>query len=234
MMGPMAKRVLHVVTNVDRYGDSDEPTGLWLSELTHAWDIFEAAGFEQVLVSPTGGAVPLEPRSLSFPNLDATAKAWHADPARMALLQRTAMPSQIDAGDFDAIFYTGGHAVMFDFPEDAGLQRLAASIWEHGGVVASVCHGCCGLLDVTLPDGSLLVEGRRLTGFSWTEERLAKVTELVPFDVEAALKARGARYAKAVLPLVPYVVTDGRLVTGQNPASAKATARRVVELLAQA
>ena len=230
----MANRVLHVVTNVDRIGEAEHPTGLWLSELTHAWHVFEEAGFEQLLVSPTGGAVPLDPRSLSFPALEATAKAWQADPARIALLRRTAAPAQIDAGDFDAILYAGGHGAMVDLPHDAGLQRLAASIWEHGGVVASVCHGICGLLDVALPDGSLLVAGRRVTGFSSTEERLARLADVVPYDVEDALRERGARYAKAVLPMVPYVVTDGRLVTGQNPASAKATAKRVAEVLANA
>ncbi|QCR19119.1 type 1 glutamine amidotransferase domain-containing protein [Agrococcus sp. SGAir0287] len=228
----MAKRVLHVVTTVDRIGDARHPTGLWLTELTHAWQVFEEAGFEQLLVSSGGSAVPLDPRSLAFPALDATAKAWQADTARMALLQRPAAPAQIDAGDFDAILYAGGHGAMVDLPADPGLQRLAASIWEHGGVVASVCHGVCGLLDVSLPDGSLLVGGRRLTGFSSTEERLARLADVVPFDVEAALRERGARYAKAVLPMVPYVVTDGRLVTGQNPASANTTARRVVEVLA--
>lgn len=227
----MSKRVLHVVTNVDRYGDSEHPTGLWLSELTHAWHVFEEAGYEQVIVSPTGGRVPIEPRSLVFPNLDRSAKTWQSDPVRMALLDRTATPSQIDAGDFDAIFYTGGHAVMYDFPDDAGLQRLAASIWQHGGVVSSVCHGYCGLLDVTLDDGTRLVDGKRLTGFAWTEERLARVDRLVPFDAEAAMRDRGARYEKAALPFVPYVVADGRLVTGQNPASAKATAKRVVGVL---
>ena len=99
----MTKRILNVVTNVGHYDDPSHPTGLWLSELTHAWHVFEEHGFEQTLVSPAGGAVPLEPRALKFPNYDRTAKAWRNDPAKMALLQTTASPDQVDAADFDAI-----------------------------------------------------------------------------------------------------------------------------------
>ncbi|BEH02523.1 hypothetical protein SDC9_84995 [bioreactor metagenome] len=111
----MTKRILDVVTNVAHYDDPSHPTGLWLSELTHAWQVFEQRGFEQTIVSPQGGHSPLEPRSLKFPNDDATARASRADPARMALLEHTARPDEIDPADFDAIYFTGGHAVMFDF-----------------------------------------------------------------------------------------------------------------------
>ncbi len=228
----MNRRILTVVTNVDRYdADPSHPTGLWLSELTHAYDIFEARGFEQTIVSPAGGRSPLEPRSLKFPNYDRSAKAWHDDPARMALLENTASPEQLDSADYDAIYFTGGHAVMFDFPGSEGLQRITREIFESGGIVGAVCHGYCGLLDTRLSDGSYLVAGRNLTGFSWREEVLAGVDKLVPYDVEERMKARGARYSKALLPFVSNSVVDGRLVTGQNPASAKETATRVAALL---
>jgi putative intracellular protease/amidase len=228
----MNRRILTVVTNVDRYdADPSHPTGLWLSELTHAYDIFEARGFEQTIVSPAGGRSPLEPRSLKFPNYDRSAKAWHDDPARMALLENTASPEQLDSADYDAIYFTGGHAVMFDFPGSEGLQRITREIFESGGVVGAVCHGYCGLLDTRLSDGSYLVAGRNLTGFSWREEVLARVDKLVPYNVEERMKARGASYSKALLPFVSNSVVDGRLVTGQNPASAKETATRVAALL---
>ncbi len=227
----MSRRILHVVSNVARYGDSTEPTGLWLSELTHAWEVFAAHGYEQRLVSPAGGASPLEPRSLKWPNLDATAKAWLADPARMALLASTAQPDEIDAADFDAIYFTGGHAVMWDFPDARGLQQITRQIHERGGIVSSVCHGYCGLLNTRLSDGVLLVAGRRVTGFSWVEEVLAGVARKVPYNAEAKMKQRGAHYEKAWLPFIPKVVVDGRLVTGQNPQSAKATAEQVAVLL---
>ncbi len=227
-------RILTVVTNVAHYADADHPTGLWLSELTHAWDAFAAAGYSQALVSPAGGAVPLEPRSLKFPSRDASARAWLGDPARMALLAQTPAPGDVDASNYAAIFFTGGHAVMYDFTDNPGLQRLTREVFEAGGVVASVCHGYCGLLNVTLSDGSHLLDGRRMTGFSWREEVLAGVAKLVPYDAEEAARERGGRYSRARLPFVPHVVHDGRLVTGQNPASAKATAARVVAMLGAA
>ncbi|MCP1603409.1 type 1 glutamine amidotransferase domain-containing protein [Pseudomonas citronellolis] len=227
----MSKRILHVVSNVAHYADPADPTGLWLSELTHAYDLFAAKGYAQRIVSPKGGVTPLEPRSLKWPNRDASAKAWLADDAHRALLASTAKPEDIDPADFDAIYFTGGHAVMWDFPDDAGLQRLTRAIYERGGIVSSVCHGYCGLLNTRLSDGSLLVAGRRITGFSWREEILAGVAKKMPYNAEEEMKRRGARYEKALLPFVPKVVVDGRLVTGQNPQSAKATALRVAELL---
>ncbi|MFF4342935.1 type 1 glutamine amidotransferase domain-containing protein [Kitasatospora sp. NPDC001540] len=230
----MTKRVLNVVTNVAHYDDPSHPTGLWLSELTHAWHVFERHGFEQTLVSPAGGAVPLEPRSLKFPNLDRTARAWYTDPARMALLERTAGPEEIDASDFDAIYFTGGHAVMYDFRDNEGLQRITREIFERGGVVSSVCHGYCGLLNTKLSDGTHLVAGRKVTGFSWREEVLARVAEFVPYNPEEEMKKRGALYEKARLPFVPYAVVDGNLVTGQNPGSAKETAKKVAARLLEA
>ncbi len=227
----MTKRILNVVTNVGHYDDPSHKTGLWLSELSHAWQVFDDHGFEQTLVSPEGGAVPLEPRSLKFPNYDKSAKAWRSNPARMALLDSTASPEQVDSADYDAIFFTGGHAVMYDFPGSEGLQRITREIFERGGIVSSVCHGYCGLLDTTLSDGSYLIAGRKLTGFAWREEKLARVDKLVPYNAEEKAKARGALYEKAKLPFVSYAVVDGNLVTGQNPGSAKETANRVASLL---
>ncbi len=227
----MTAHILHVVTNVGHYDDPEHPTGLWLSELTHAWHVFEQRGFEQTIVSPNGGASPLEPRSLRFPNSDRTAKAWRADPAKMALLERTLSPDEIDSSHFDAIYFTGGHAVMYDFPGSEGLQRITREIFERDGIVSSVCHGYCGLLDTRLSDGSYLISGRRMTGFSWKEEELAKVDGLVPYNAEDAAKQRGALYEKSRIPFASYTVVDGNLITGQNPGSAKATAKEVVARL---
>ncbi|MDO7868150.1 type 1 glutamine amidotransferase domain-containing protein [Nocardioides jiangxiensis] len=227
----MAKRVLLVVTNVGHYDDDVHPTGLWLSELTHAWHVFEEAGYEQTLVSPAGGKVPLEPRALKFPNVDKTAKAWLADPVKMALLENTKSPDEIASADYDAIYFTGGHAVMYDFLDNRGLQKITRELYERGAVVSSVCHGYCGLLNTTLSDGSFLIAGKHMTGFAWREEELAKVHKLVPYNAEKVAKQRGGLYEKAKLPFVPYAVVDGNLVTGQNPPSAKKTAKAVVKLL---
>ncbi|APA75383.1 type 1 glutamine amidotransferase domain-containing protein [Mycobacterium avium] len=227
----MTKRILNVVTNVAHYDEPEHPTGLWLSELTHAWHVFDEHGLEQTLVSPSGGKVPLEPRALKFPNYDKTAKAWRADPGKMALLENTRSPDEIDSADYDAIYFTGGHAVMYDFPDSIGLQRITREIYERGDIVASVCHGYCGLLNTTLSDGSYLIAGKKMTGFSWREEVLARVDKLVPYNAEQRAKDRGALYEKAKLPFISYAVVDGNLVTGQNPASAKETAKKLASLL---
>lgn len=227
----MTKRILHVVTNVAHYDDPSHPTGLWLSELAHAWKVFEDRGFRQAIVSPRGGPSPLEPRSLKFPTYDRITRAWHRDSARMALLKATPSPAQADPADYDAIYLTGGHAVMYDFPDSEGLQRITRDMWEQGKIVSSVCHGYCGLLNTRLSDGTLLVAGRRVTGFAWQEEVLAGVGRRVPYSAEAEMRKRGALYEKAMLPFAPYAIADGRLVTGQNPGSATKTAERVAALL---
>ncbi len=227
----MTKRILHVVSNVAHYDDPSHATGLWLSELTHAYDLFAGRGYTQRIVSPKGGVSPLEPRALKWPLLDASARAWLADRSRMNLLSNTARPDEIDPAEYDAIYFTGGHAVMWDFPDSEGLQNITRAIWERGGVVSSVCHGYCGLLNVRLAGGELLVKEKRLTGFSWTEEVLAGVAKYLPYNAQAEMQRRGARYEKAFLPFISHVIADGRLVTGQNPWSAKATARKVAALL---
>lgn len=230
--GPvMNRRILHVVTNIAHFDSPVHPTGLWLSELTHAWDVFAAEGYEQHIVSPRGGKVPLEPKALKWPMCDQSAKDWLNDPAKMALLDATRSPDDVRPEDYDAIYFTGGHGVMWDFPDSEGLQTITRAIWEKGGIVSTVCHGYCGLLNTRLADSSFLVCGRKITGFSWTEERLAGVAREVPYNAEAQVKARGAIYEKAILPFMSHVVTDGRLVTGQNPFSARATAAKVVALL---
>ena len=150
----------------------------------------------------------------------------------MALLEDTAIPDQIVAADYDAIHFTGGHGVMYDFPASEGLQRITREIFERGGVVSSVCHGDCGLLNTRLSDGSHLVAARTMTGFAWTDEVLARADKLVPYNGEEELKKRGADYRKATLPFVSYAVVDGNLVTGQNSASAKETATKVAAALA--
>lgn len=231
----MPVKLLAVVTNQATYGDDHtHATGLWLSELVHFHDGATEAGWQVDLVSPRGGAVPLDPRSLSIAGKDKQTRRFHQDPARMALLEDTPAAAAVDAADYAGIFYTGGHGVMWDFPDDADLQRLAREIYERGGVVSSVCHGACGLLNITLSDGSYLVDGRTVTGFATIEESVARVRDLVPFLLEDELRARGAKYVRSALPMAPHAVADGRLVTGQNPYSGKAVTKRILQVLGTA
>lgn len=225
----MSKKVLHVVTNIDRYEDGT-PTGLWLSELVHVYDQLEAAGVEQVIASPAGGRSPIEPRSLLPVITDAETMARAEDPAFMALLDATVPLAEVDAAEFDAIYLAGGHGTLYDFPSSPELARILGELDARGAVIASVCHGPAGFLEASRSDGRPLVADRRMTGFSWIEEMAAGVAKRVPYSLEERLRELGGRYERTPLPLAPKAVADGTFITGQNPTSA----RRVGELLLQA
>lgn len=227
----MSKRILHIVTNVAQYKGLDRPTGLWLGELTHAYDEFEKMGYIQDIASPEGGKTPIEPKSLERMVIDSSIKARQSDPAFMARLNNTLKASEVNWQDYDAIYYTGGHGVMWDFLNDQVLQEITKNIYEKGGVVSSVCHGYCGLLNVRLSNGQRLIDGKKMTGFTWIEEVVAGVSKKVPYNAEKLAKEYGANFSKKYIPFIPNVIKDGNLVTGQNPFSAKLTALAVIEAL---
>lgn len=227
----MAKRILHIVTNVSRYEGRDDPTGLWLGELTHAYDEFEKQGYQQDIASPLGGPVPIDPKSLGRMAIDDSIRARQNNTDFMQQLAHSLKVSDLNWQDYDAIYYTGGHGVMWDFLNDTALQEISKNIFEHDGVVGSVCHGYCGLLNIKLSNGKRLIDGRKLTGFSWFEEVLAGVAKKVPYNAEALAKQYGAHYMKKMIPFAPYVVRDGNLVTGQNPFSARLTALKMIEAI---
>ncbi|AOR30547.1 hypothetical protein BFF78_05300 [Streptomyces fodineus] len=224
-------RILAVVTNQATYGTDPHQTGLWLAELVHFYAGALQAGFEVDIVSPAGGRVPLDPRSTRW--ADKQTRDYMNDHAFMSGLNDTSSATDVDPDRYAAIFYTGGHGVMWDFPSNAALQQAARQIYENGGVVSSVCHGACGLLNIRLSDGSLLVEGRTVTGFSTAEERVAMVKKRVPFLLEDELRNRGARYIRNTIPMTPFATADGRLVTGQNPYSTKVVTAKIIETLHQ-
>jgi putative intracellular protease/amidase len=229
-------RLLIVVTNVGEYKKVGYRTGLWLAELTHFWDVADEAGFELDIVSPKGGYVPIDPESLITTELGASlgmkgsVHEHYEDRAYMDRLTNTRSVADVDPSAYDAIYMTGGHGVLFDF-KDAALAALTAAFHESGKVVAAVCHGPCGLLDVKLEGGKYLLDGKKATGFSWKEEQLAKRDKAVPFSLEEEMMKRGAQYDVAKLPFVSHVVEDGTLITGQNPASARGVAEAVVRKL---
>ena len=227
-MLPSLLRVAVVMTNHAAYPSRPDTTGLWLTELTHFYEVFNEAGIDMVFVSPQGGAVPLDGRSLGRLYTNASARALLQDPAFMDRLAQTCRADEVDPEAFDAIFYTGGHGTMWDFRGQAGLNRLAEGVYRQGGVVGSVCHGAAGLLDLLGDDGRPLVAGRQLTGFSNVEEALSGVQSQVPYHLQTELQSRGALYQKGLLPFMSHVVTDGRLVTGQNPGSSAEVARAVL------
>ncbi len=223
------RRILAVVTNVPEYSTSGIRTGLWLGELTHFYDEATAAGHEVVIASIDGGFVPIDPESLAGPVLAmGGTKKRYEDRAFMNLLKDTPSVASMKAGDFDAIYLTGGHGTMYDFTGPL-LSGLVSEFWTQGKIVSAVCHGPAGLLHAVDADGSPIVRKRKVTGFSWPEEKLAGRADVVPFDLSEALKDQGAKYTKTLRPMAKNVVVDGRLITGQNPMSAKAVAKAVLK-----
>lgn len=219
-------KVLIVVTNVEVYRPGTRPTGLWLSELTHFVDEVIKAGITVDVVSPQGGYVPLDPHSMGF--MDDVDRDYYADTDfRQRALADTLRPDQVQAADYDAIYYTGGHGTMWDFPENKDLAAIAQAIYEKGGVVSAVCHGVVGLLPIQDAAGHALIDGKKVTGFTNQEESLNGTTELVPYLTEDAIRDKGAEVETAQA-FTPHVVRDGRLFTGQNPQSARALAQAVV------
>lgn len=225
-----SKRILAITTSAGEYEKKGYRTGLWLGELTHFYDEVTKAGHDVVIASIDGGVVPLDPESLSTGVLAmGGTKKRYADRGFMNLLDTTPTVADLQAEDFDAIYLTGGHGTMFDFRNPA-LARLVADFWRQGKIVSAVCHGPAGLLDVQV-EGKPLLRGRKVTGFSWPEEKLAGRDDAVPFDLSKALQERGAKYKKPLRPMAKNVVVDGRLITGQNPMSAKAVAKAVLKAL---
>lgn len=225
----MSKKILVVLTNTAKYPTLSRATGLWLGEAVHFVDVVQQAGFTVDYVSPGGGYVPIDPHSLQMaPELD---WSYYNDKAFMNRLGASLSPGQVTADEYCAIYYTGGHGVMWDFPDNPQLQELARKIYEKNGVVAAVCHGVAGLLNIKLSDNKLLLKDSQVTGFSNTEEKLAELEEVVPFLTENELGARGGIYSKHDDPWRPFVVCDGRLITGQNPASTRLLAEKVIQTL---
>jgi putative intracellular protease/amidase len=218
--------ILVVLTSHDRLGDTGRATGFYLPEAAHPWEVFRAAGYQVDLVSPEGGQPPIDGRD----DKDPVQQAFLADPEMQAKLADTKRPDQVDPAHYDAILYAGGHGTMWDFPGNEQLAKLGRDIYEVGGVVAAVCHGPAGLLDITLSDGHPLVEGHEVAAFTNEEEAAAGLTDVVPFLLQDALVARGAHHTAAPR-FRPHVVVDGRLVTGQNPASARGVGEAVVKVL---
>lgn len=227
-------RILAIVTGAGEYQAKGYRTGLWLGELTHFLDAAEEAGFTVDLASPQGGPVPLDPESLAPSALDKATRARYEDRAFMDRLRDVPRIADLRAEDYDALYVAGGHGTMFDLPGCRELADLAARMFEAGKPVSAVCHGPAGFLEVRLSDGTHLLQGRKATGFSWHEEEKVGRADAVPFDLEQAMKDRGADYSKALLAFGTHVVTDGKLVTGQNPGSARGVGDAVVKLLREA
>lgn len=231
------QRVLFVLTSHATLGNTGKETGFYLPEVTHPYEAFAQAGIEVDFVSPQGGKAPM----IGIDLQDASNKAFLDDPAQVAKVENTLTPQEIDADRYDAIFYAGGHGTMWDFPENQELGAIAAQIYENGGIVGAVCHGPAGLLPIRLSTGEPLVAGKTVAGFTNTEEVAVGLSEVVPFLLTDKLTELGATHTQADN-FQAHVEVSGRatgheaihrLITGQNPASARGVGEQMVALMQQ-
>ncbi len=219
------KKVLFVLTSHDDLGGRRK-TGYFVGEAAHPWKVLTEAGVAVDLASIQGGAPPQDGRDES----DETQNQFLADPRISAQLQDTPRLADVDAAGYDAVLFVGGHGTVWDFPDDPDVARVGRAVWEDGGVVAAVCHGPSALVNITLSDGSHLIDGRTVAGFSNAEESAMGLTDVVPFLLADALESRGATHT-AGANFSEHVVVSDRLVTGQNPQSATRVGEEVLALL---
>ncbi|MFG5120620.1 type 1 glutamine amidotransferase domain-containing protein [Methylorubrum sp. POS3] len=224
-------KILMVLTSHDRLGDTGRKTGFWLEELAAPYYVFKDAGAEVVLASPKGGRPPLDPKSGEPDSQTDLTRRFEADSEANALLSNTGRLDSVSHEGFNAVFYPGGHGPLWDLAEDPASIRLIETTLQAGKPVALVCHAPGVLRHAKAPDGKPLVEGKAVTGFTNTEEEAVGLTKVVPFLVEDELKRNGGVFSKAG-DWAPYVVGDGLLITGQNPASSGPTAERLRQYLA--
>ena len=213
------------VTTSSNQLSPDHPTGLWLEEFAVPYMASIEAGIAVTVASPKGGVVPLDPKT--EPN-EKQQKDWA--PALQALRESVALAAVKDT-DFDAVFIPGGHGPMVDLAHDATLHALVARHDAAGKLIAAVCHGPAALVHARRASGEPFLEGRRVTGFTNTEERLAGLKDVVPFLLEDAMKSSGADFHSALVPMFSHIEHDGNLLTGQNPHSSEALAKAMVEAL---
>ena len=224
-------KILMVLTSHDQLGDTGKKTGFWLEEFAAPYYKLKDAGAQLTLVSPKGGQPPLDPKSDEPDAQTEATKRFKADPAAQAALAATGKLADVSADDFDAVFYPGGHGPLWDLAEDRASIGLLETMFAAGKPVAAVCHAPGVLRHVKGRDGKPLVNGKKVTGFTNSEEEAVGLTKIVPFLVEDVLKENGGIYSKAG-DWQPYAVTDGLLVTGQNPASSEVAAEALLKLLA--
>ena len=226
-------KILMVLTSHDQLGDTGRKTGFWLEELAAPYYAFRDAGAEVVLASPRGGQPPLDPKSNEPSFQTDLTRRFEADTAAQAQLAATLRLDSVSQAAFDTVFYPGGHGPLWDLAEDKASIGLIESFVAAHKPVALVCHAPGVLRHVRAPDGKPLVEGRKVTGFTNTEEEGMGLTEVVPFLVEDDLKAKGGLFSRGP-DFGPYVVSDGLLITGQNPASSGPAAEALIGRFAMA
>lgn len=224
------KKILFVLTSNDEMGDSGHKTGFWIEEFTAPYYLLKDLGFDITLASPKGGQPPIDPNSQTKDASTATTERFDSDKETQKTLANTKILSQVNQADYDAVFYPGGHGLLWDLVEDKNSTKLIEDFYASGKPVAFVCHSPAVLKNVKDADGQPLVQGKKVTGFTNGEEAAVELSKVVPFLLEDMLKQNGGSYSKTG-DWQPYAVEDGLLITGQNPASSEKVAEKLAQKL---
>lgn len=228
MIASTVLKILIVVTSHSQLGTTGKQTGYYLSEVSHPVAALEKAGFAYDIASPKGGKAPMDESSLDLK--DPVNKEYMGKADFTKKLENTLKLADIDMSKYSAVIFAGGHGAMWDFKDDPYITKISSTIYEKGGVVAAVCHGPAALINIKLSNGTYLIAGKNIAGFSNDEEKAAGLNQIVPFSLEDELVKKGGKYTKAGL-WGKHVVVDGRLVTGQNPSSAEGVGEAVAKIL---
>jgi putative intracellular protease/amidase len=223
-------KILMILTSHDQLGNTGKKTGFWLEEFAAPYYVFKDAGVDITVASPKGGQPPLDPKSDEPDFQTAATDRFKKDPAAQKVLAASHRLAEMSEKNFDAIFYPGGHGPMWDLVNDKNSIALIEATYAAGKPVAAVCHAPGVFRDVKGPDGQPFVKGKQVTGFTNTEEEAVQLTNIVPFLVEDSLKQAGGIFSKGP-DWQPYVLVDGKLITGQNPASSTAAAEKLLQVL---
>ncbi|MFD2562328.1 type 1 glutamine amidotransferase domain-containing protein [Aquimarina rubra] len=227
--GQNSGRILFIVSNAHFYGDSEQNTSNHFSEIVHAYDVFDKAGYKMDFVSPEGGAIPIGYINTS----DSLQKQYLYDNDFMDALEHTHKPAKIKASNYVAVYYGGGGAAMFGVPENKDIQRIVMQMYEnHKGIIATICHGTAGIVNLKTKDGTYLVSGKKVNGFPDAFENMeADYYKTFPFSIQQLITKRGGDFQFSPKGWDGFMVADDRLITGQDPSAAASVAKKVVDVL---
>jgi putative intracellular protease/amidase len=224
------KKVLVVLPSHDQLGNTGQKTGFWLEEFTDPYYKFIDSGYEVTIASPKGGKPPVDPKSTQKENQSESTQRFERDKSAQAKLENTLVLGQVSANDYDTLFLPGGHGPMWDLSSDENMKKIVEDFYSDKKIVSAVCHGPAGLLQATDRNGNSILKGKKITGFTNNEESAVGLTKAVPFLLENRMKELGGKFEKGQ-DFKPFIVSDGQLITGQNPKSALPAAEKVVEIL---
>ena len=224
------KKVLFVLPSHDKLGDTGQKTGYWLEEFASPYYEFIDNEYDVTIASPKGGKAPVDPKSLQPENQTEYTKRLQDDQEAKEKLENTLILSEVSPDEYDTLFLPGGHGPMWDLSQDKDLKKLVERFYNNNKIISAVCHGPAGLIQATDKNGDSILKNKRITGFTNDEEEFVKLDKTVPFSLENKLKELGGHFEKTEN-FKPFVISDGQIITGQNPASSFLAARKVVEVL---